>query len=59
MNVIHDNVDYVHLGAMYKLGPGVTLKGTIAYASIEDEFGAAPGSDDDGFYVVGGIVVSF
>ena len=37
----------------------MTLKGTIAYASIEDEFGAAPGSDDDGFYVVGGIVVSF
>jgi predicted porin len=50
-----DELDTIHLGAQYKLGPGVALKGTIAYANLDDETGL----DDDGFYVVGGIKVSF
>ena len=53
-----DEVDTIHLGAQYKLGPGVALKGSIAYANLDDELGG-PGSNDDGFYVVGGIKVSF
>ena len=50
-----DEVNVIHLGAQYKLGPGVALKGTVGYTEIEDEGGA----NQDGFYVVGGIKVSF
>ena len=50
-----DEVDVIHLGAQYKLGPGIALRGTVGYTEIEDEGGA----DQDGFYVVGGIKVSF
>ncbi len=50
-----DEVDVLQLGAQYKLGPGVALKGTIGYTDIEDE----GGTNQDGFYVVGGIKVSF
>lgn len=53
-----DEVDTIHLGAQYKLGPGVALKGTIAYADLDAECADA-GCNDDGFYVVGGIKVSF
>jgi predicted porin len=55
LNNNKDEVNVIHLGAQYKLGPGVALKGTIGYTEIEDEGGA----DQDGFYVVGGIKVSF
>ncbi len=57
-----DEVDTIHLGAQYKLGPGVALKGTIAYADLDSEWcsvGGGSACNDDGFYVVGGIKVSF
>ena len=54
--VADDKVDTIHLGAQYKLGPGVALKGTVAYANLDAE---CSGCNDDGFYVVGGIRVSF
>jgi outer membrane protein OmpU len=54
----NDEVDTIHLGAQYKLGPGVALKGAIAYADLNSECGGSA-CNDDGFYVVGGIKVSF
>ena len=54
-----DDMNFVHLGAQYKLGPGVTLNGSIAYASVDNEADLLAGSSDDGFYVVGGIKVAF
>ncbi len=50
-----DQVNVIHLSSQYKLGPGVALRGTAGYTEIEDEGGA----NQDGFYVVGGIKVSF
>ena len=50
-----DVVDVFHLAAQYTLGPGVNLRGTIGYTEIEDE-GV---NSQDGYYVVGGIAVSF
>jgi predicted porin len=55
-NTNQDEVDVIQLGAQYTLGPGVALRGTVGYTEIDDE---TPRVNQDGFYVVGGIKVSF
>jgi predicted porin len=51
-----DTIDTVHLGLNYDLGPGVQLRGTIGWADYNDE---VPAVDNEGWFVVGGMAVSF
>ena len=54
-----DAFDTVHLAGQYKLGPGVALAGTIGWADFGSEGGAAGEFDNEGWFVVGGMTVSF
>jgi hypothetical protein len=51
-----DTIDTVHLGLNYDLGPGVQLRGTIGWADYNDE---VPAIDNEGWFIVGGMAVSF
>ena len=54
-----DELDTVHLAAMYKLGPGIAAHATLGWAEFEAESGAAGEFDNEGWFVVGGFKVSF
>ena len=46
-------------GTVYKLGPGVSLLGSVYYVDAEAENATAGEFDNDGWAVVGGMKVSF
>ncbi len=54
-----DEVDRFELGGKYKLGPGVSLMGSVYYVDAEAESATAGEFDNDGWAVVGGMKVSF
>ncbi|MDP6707907.1 MAG: porin [Alphaproteobacteria bacterium] len=51
--------DALRLGAEYNLGPGIDLSGSVGWVDRETATGAGPERDDGGWYVVGGVKVSF
>jgi predicted porin len=54
-----DVTDIIELGAQYKLGPGVALRGSVYYADFDSERATAGEWDNNGFAIVGGMKVSF
>ncbi len=54
-----DEFDTIHLAGQYKLGPGVALAGTVGWANFGSEGAAAGEFDNEGWFVVGGMKVSF
>lgn len=54
-----DETDAIHLGARYRLGPGIDLSGTLGWSDRQSGSSTAGEPDDDGWFVVGGMKVSF
>jgi hypothetical protein len=54
-----DQIDTIHLGAQYKIGPGVDLRGSVGWVNWSAESGAAGEFDNEGWFAVGGMKVSF
>ena len=53
-----DEHDSYALSASYKLGEGVSVLGTLGYTEFDGEV-AGPSDDNDGFYAVTGLALSF
>ena len=53
-----DEVSTIALGANYVLGPGIDLQGNVVWTEWNDE-GTADANNNDGWAVIGGIMVTF
>jgi hypothetical protein len=54
-----DEVTKYSVGAVYNMGPGVDLVGTIAHVNWEDELQNNTANNNSGVAAVGGVSVKF